>query len=523
MSYCIAMYLRISKEDANMEDKSESNSISNQRIIIENFIKNHPELKKSEIITFQDDGFSGTNFSRPSIQKVFELAEKKEIQCLIIKDFSRLGRNDIEVMDYIDQIFPKWNLRLISVNDFYDSNQHIGQTASMSVTFRQLLNSLSSKDLSKKVKSAKKAKAQKGEYQGSFTPFGYERSKEIKNKLVIEPITAEIVRDIFSMALKGKTSSEIARTLNHEGVKSPSSFKIQVYSNMWNTVKVNDEVLWDSSGIRRILTNDVYIGTVSYNKRTCIKVGSKLTKANDVEHWTKVENMHQPLVSLEDFAFIQEKFTKSSKKKRSTRKVYLFTGKIRCGVCKYSMDRRTDTKDKSYYYYCTKPTDIHKDGIKPKNMRGEQLENVVLESLKMYLKVTGEKLIIKTSEISDTTGFSKEKNLFLKGIQDYKLKKKRLYEEYMAETISLEYYTAQSVEFESVIGDLENKIESLDEKIKNISDSNKVTRELHGSMTLEEYLECTALTREIVETFVDCIYIFPDNKVKIDWKFDEIV
>jgi DNA invertase Pin-like site-specific DNA recombinase len=219
MEYTVALYIRLSAAD---EDKDgESDSVVNQRDLLNHYVSSNAEFSECKILTFIDDGYTGTNFDRPAANDMLEKAKKGEVNCIIVKDFSRFGRNYIEVGDYLEQIFPFLGVRFISVNDRFDSKNNTGFTAGLDVAFKTFLHSLYSKDISFKVRNGKIAKAQKGEHLCKLAPYGYQKSTTEKNKLVVDEEIAPVIRHIYDLALKGMLQAEIAKQLNSENIDTP--------------------------------------------------------------------------------------------------------------------------------------------------------------------------------------------------------------------------------------------------------------------------------------------------------------
>ena len=227
MTDILALYIRLSLADEETKSgiQDESDSITNQRNFIQKFIQNNEELAGFRQKEFYDDGYSGKNFDRPGFQKLLEMCRKGEINCIIVKDFSRLGRNYVEVGNLIEQVFPFLGIRVLSINDHYDSSRLNGMTGGMDIAFKNLVYNLYSKDLSQKVKSAVTTRMKKGEYCAPFALFGYCKSKEDIHKLEIDPEAAEIVRRIFLMVIDGIQRQAIANRLNSEGVPTPAVYK----------------------------------------------------------------------------------------------------------------------------------------------------------------------------------------------------------------------------------------------------------------------------------------------------------
>ena len=243
----LAMYLRLSLEDKKTvpDDisgpKEESNSIGNQRKQILEYIHHDSELAKYEIMEFCDDGCSGTNMERPGMQKLLKEVKKSTIRCIIVKDMSRFSRDYIEIGTYLNQIFPFMGIRFIALNDHYDSREHQGSTIEIDTAFQTLLYDLYSKDVSVKVKASFENKCANGEYVFGQAPFGYEKSREVKNTVIVNEREADIVRHIFSLALEGKSSTQIAKQLYEEQIptimqirkpgRKPQDGKLQTWSS----------------------------------------------------------------------------------------------------------------------------------------------------------------------------------------------------------------------------------------------------------------------------------------------------
>lgn len=218
----VLMYLRISSEDTDMREKnkSESNSIAHQRWLLTDFVRNHPELCSAELDELCDDGWSGKNFERPGMTELLEQVRRGAVQCIVVKDFSRFGRDYLTVGNYISRVFPFMGVRFISVNDNFDSSRP-GDIDSLDTSFKTLIYDLYSRELSQKVKAARKQRAEQGLFLSPFAPYGYAKDENDKNHLVIDESAAGVVRRIFRMTLDGDMPSQIAAALNREGVMTP--------------------------------------------------------------------------------------------------------------------------------------------------------------------------------------------------------------------------------------------------------------------------------------------------------------
>lgn len=293
--YRIAAYLRLSKEDEGREE--ESGSIASQRAMLKGYVqKNFADYEWNE---FSDDGFSGTNFMRPGVAAMLEQIRDGRIDCVIVKDFSRFSRDYIELGSYLEQVFPFLGVRFISLNDHYDSARY---APGLETSFKGLMYDLYSKDLSLKVKSSLYARKKQGQYASAHAPFGYAKDAADRHRLVIAEDEAAVVRKIFSLALGGMTSTEIARLLNREHIKTPMGFKMA--KKRTATVACAKRYYWDGAAICSMLKNPVYVGDMVYGKYKREEVGGKDCLKPRSE-WQVYKNHHAAIISREEFEQLQ--------------------------------------------------------------------------------------------------------------------------------------------------------------------------------------------------------------------------
>lgn len=342
--YLIAIYLRLSKEDD--KGKEESNSIAMQRLLLKKYAAEN--FKGYELTEFCDDGYTGTNFDRPGMQQMLDRIRKGEIDCVIVKDFSRFARDYIELGSYLEQIFPFMGVRFISINDGYDSASFQGGIAGIDVNFKNLLYDLYSKDLSGKVRSSLSIRKEKGQYVSANSPFGYEKDPENRHALLIAEDEAEVVRKIFSLTLEGRTSVEIAKLFNETGVKTPVEFKIE--KGKTRRKPKGERFLWNGSTICQILKNEIYIGNIVQKKYTKDFVGGK-NHLNPRKDWLVSYGHHEPIINKEDFDKVQES-RENSRQHASQTALTLYkrppqyhvahplVGKLVCGCCGKNLNYR---------------------------------------------------------------------------------------------------------------------------------------------------------------------------------------
>lgn len=309
--YTIGDYLRISQEDS---ADIESNSIRNQREMIRQYIAEQDEFRGATVVDYVDDGISGSRNDRKAYQRLLADVGRGEVDCIIVKDLSRIGRNMLEVDDLLMNHLVALNVRFIAINNGYDSFAH--PLSNLELAVINLANQHYNRDLAEKSKSAKLVKQKRGEYL-AHAPFGYKKSLTEKNKLVPDEEAAGYVRLIYLLACEGRRTVEIAQILNAQGVPSPSVYKTRNgWKNMWTQVIDPDYCFWTNGVTYNLIKNEVYIGKAVSNKHKVVDIGTGHTKPRPRDEWIVVPNAHEPLVSEADF---QKAQLVLSKKKYSWR------------------------------------------------------------------------------------------------------------------------------------------------------------------------------------------------------------
>lgn len=295
-TFKVAIYLRLSKEDDDLScssgAKSESNSISNQRKLIYDFMKLHPELELYD--EYKDDGKSGSNFDRAEFQRMMKDIEAGKVNCVIVKDQSRFGRDYIDVGKYKEKIFPKLGVRFITINEGYDS---LSATSSddLAFTINSFVYDFYIRDISTKIRTNLTAKKQNGEYAGAFVAYGYVKDSNDKSKLVVDPFAADVVKDIFRWKIEGLSPQNIAVRLNGLGIPSPAEYKRLSGSNYKTSFQTSSKAVWSHVSVRRILKNEIYLGVMIQGKRTTPNYKTKTVVTKAESEWLRVEGTHELL------------------------------------------------------------------------------------------------------------------------------------------------------------------------------------------------------------------------------------
>ena len=324
--YHAAIYVRLSKEDGDISSsaKLESNSISNQKALILDFLKDKKDI---EVVSVRvDDGYLGSNFERPAFQAMLEDIRRGIVDCVVVKDLSRFGREYIDSGKYIERLFPALGVRFIAINDNYDSLKGKNQADEIIIPFKNLINDAYCRDISIKIRSNLEIKRKKGECVTPFVAFGYRKTKTDKHKLEIDPSAGSVVQDIFKMKLQGMSQDAIANRLNELGILSPFEYKISNGSRYETGFRQKEQALWSSVTVRRILENEVYIGNLVQGKRTTPNHKVKQTYVKPEDDWIRIEKNHEPLVSDRDFEIVQRLLGMDTHTSPDQKQVYLLSG-----------------------------------------------------------------------------------------------------------------------------------------------------------------------------------------------------
>lgn len=328
--YKVGVYIRLSKEDSNKKEESES--IINQRNLIKSYLKRNNLEIESEYV---DDGYSGTSFDRPAFNKMISDIENKKINMVITKDLSRLGRDYIQSGYYLEQYFPLKKVRYVSILDNIDTS--IDSTNNDIAPFKSLFNDMQSKDTSRKIRSILRNKKEQGLFLGSSSSYGYKKSIHDKHKLVIDEYASIIVKKIFTLAVNGKSNKEICEILNKDNIKTPIEYKNNTYNNK----------KWSPSTIHNILSNRIYTGDMVQGTQAKLSYKSKKRIFLSSNQWIIVENSHEPIISKEVFELVNKNKTRTKTKRNKL----LLEGLIYCNECNSILGVRVDGRNKNNIHH----------------------------------------------------------------------------------------------------------------------------------------------------------------------------
>ncbi len=336
--FYVAMYLRLSRDDMDGNVKSESNSISSQREIIRTFIREHEDMELYDV--YVDDGFTGSNFDRPDFQRMIKDIEAGKVNCVIVKDLSRFGRDYIEAGRYIQKAFPKQGVRFIAITDNFDSMTADSSESAIVLPVKNFINDSYCRDISAKVRSQKQAKRINGEFIGPFATYGYRKDTHNRNRLVVDEYAAHVVRNIFDWKINGMCAATIARKLNDLGILSPMDYKRSLGDNFKTGFTGNARTSWQPVSVKRILSNEVYIGNMVQGKKEKINYKIRKLVEKPKSEWIKVENTHEPIIEPDTFNIVQNLLRVDVRTVRDNENGNLFSGILFCGHCREQLVRR---------------------------------------------------------------------------------------------------------------------------------------------------------------------------------------
>lgn len=516
--YRAALYVRLSKEDG---DKEESDSIVNQKDLIRAFLADKPDIHIcAECV---DDGYSGANFDRPSFKRMIRDIEAGRIDCVVVKDLSRFGRNFVEAGRYIDQIFPALGIRFIAVNDNYDSINGRTSSDKILIPFKNLINDAYCRDISIKVRSQLDIKRKKGDFIGSFAVYGYWKDPSDRHKLVVDEYAAAVIRDIFRWKLEGASQQRIADRLNGRGELSPMEYKRFCGLQYKSGFHVKPKAKWTAVAIGRILRNEFYVGTLVQGRRTTPNHKVKKTIQKPSEEWVRVEDSHPAIVEKEDFLAVGRLLMQDTRVAPKEETVYLFSGLAFCGDCRQNMVRNSVCRNgKTYVYYICGNNRTNK-ACSSHRISEAALTEAVFLSLKEHIAniLDVERVLqyIETLPIHREEVQKADAQLVKKQeeISRYSRLKKTLYESLSDGLIDKEEYLELKSGYDMKIADAKAASEKLKEELEGLLQNRTGT-----SLWIErfkKYQNITELTRHIAVTLIERILVFEDSRIEIRFRY----
>ena len=517
-----ALYVRLSREDG---DREESDSIANQRDMLAEFAAAQDDLAAPAFYT--DDGYTGTDFDRPGFRRMMDDLRAGTVNCVIVKDLSRFGRNYVGVGEYLEQVFPLLDVRFISINDRVDSFLDPRSVNNLVVPFKNIINDEYCRDISNKVRASLDLKRRQGKFIGSFASYGYRKDPADHSRLLVDGQAAAVVRDIFDWFVGGMSVLGIAKRLNEMGVPNPSAYKRRQGMNYRHPASDRLDGLWPDSSVRRILRNRLYTGTMVQGKNRIKSYKLHVSEAVPEADWIEVAATHEAIIPAELFERAQALFTRDTRTAPAQKEVYLFSGFLRCADCGRAMHRKTISQPYGdyHYYICSTFKKQHSGACTKHTIRSDRLEQAVLEALRhqIALAVEMDELVAEINR-SSTRGHNAKRlpdeRAQLEAEREHvEQMKLSLYPDWKAGDISREEYHQLKAQFEQRQAGLDSRIAAVQARIDEVQNGVDETNSFLTQFV--QYRSLQKLTREAVIELIDMIYVHEGGGITIQFKFSD--
>ena len=516
------MYIRLSREDG---DKQESESIGNQRKILQRYVKENNLCLVKEYV---DDGISGTTFDRPSFNELLQDIENKTIDMVITKDLSRLGRDYIKTGFYLEDYFPKNNIRYVAITDGIDT--YIDSTNNDITPFKAIMNDMYAKDISKKIRSVLKEKQKQGEYMCSISAYGYKKHPTIKNKLIVDEQVRDIVDKIFDMYSNGHGSVEIVNYLNSNKFLSPTGYRKTGLVQDENKTNYN----WNEVTLCNMLKNEVYIGNTVQNKRSIISYKVKKFRTVDKEEHIRVENTHEAIIDIDVFEKVQciiERRGTNTKLKYD----YLLRGLLYCYHCKRKLQivlkKNSKRNSKSHPYITC--SDAKERGCYPLNLNYEKFEQHIIYVVQKICQIYADKEIFysiyeqyqnKTLDIRE--GYKKKIEQIDRAITDINNNLDKMYMDKLKGVLQEEDYIRVSGKLSLERTKLNEQRQELEQKLiiteDKIETKNHTKEEKEIDELIENFLKFEKPDKMFLYRLINKIEIDKDKNIYIYFNFSRL-
>ena len=503
-----ALYCRLSRDDGT---ESESNSIGNQKKLLSQKAK---EMGLTDTKYYVDDGYTGTNFNRPGFQQLIDDIEIGLVSAVMVKDLSRLGRDYVSVGNYTDSYFPEHNIRFIAVNDAIDSDEGESEIA----PFKNILNEMYARDISKKIRSSHRLRGSMGEPL-SQPPYGYTKSPENKKKWIIDPEAATVVKSIFKMCLDGKGNETIARELQENKVLIPMAYWQSKRLNRGGKKTQTNPYKWCKTTVQKILSQQEYCGDIINFKTYSKSFKNKRRIENSKENWAVFKDVNEPIIDRETFETVQKFFSKTKRRapKKENGERSIFNGLIYCGDCHSKMRYHTSTSNKEIHYFTCSDNKVDYRGKCPGRhyVRADALEEVVklelrrlVEMLEIDESYFAQLLLRKNDEERE-----KDKKFLESELQKAIARSnmvsqlyEKLYEDNVIGKVSDEWFVELSHKYEKERMDLKAKIADTRHQIEELKNTNSEYGKFISA--IRRFMQMDNLTSPLLRELIDHIDVF---------------
>ena len=529
--YHTAGYIRLSIEDSG---KTDGYSLENQERLVRDYIADQQDMRLYRL--YIDNGTTGTVFQRPAFDEMMQDMKDGKINCIVVKDLSRLGRNYLEAGNYLEQIFPFFRMRFISITDGYDSNSPDVTNESLIIPLKNIINEGYAKDISLKITTSFESRKKQGQFMGRYPVYGYLKDPQNKNHLIVNPETCGIVKRIFQMRDSGMALGAIARQLNEEGIPSPARY---LWIKGLSKEERHQDSYWDNINVKRLLTNKMYLGMLVYGKeRTSFAKGIKRQRVPESE-WKYVPNAHEAIIDQELFDSVQKKLEDAKQNFLNTtgvnedyRPENLFRGKIHCSDCggamkmsKFVNTRKDGSIDRYAVYECWRRKKLYDLSCPQRSIRKAVVDKTVEEAIRFHIRT-----FLDTEQVIAKLNRSPKGRAAASDIQNHIREKQRriskierlstgIYEDYREGILNEEEYLAIRSQYGEEKEGLLKEVDAL------MLAEREHEADYHSTGSLADivrkYAEFPEINREIVEAFIADIQVHTDSHLVITFAFED--
>ncbi|WP_195465131.1 recombinase family protein [Faecalispora jeddahensis] len=516
-------YIRLSKEDLN-RGKDDSNSVTNQKALLDDYYQQHIDEFESVQPPYVDDGYTGTDTNRDSFQKLLSDIYAKKVNCVIVKDLSRLSRNYTDAGSLIENLFVQMNVRFISLAEGIDSYLNPDSISNLIVPITNVINDNFCYQTSKKIRQVFDMKRRNGEFIGGFAAYGYMKNPKDKNALIVDEEAAEVVKNIYEWFLDGISKNAIVRNLNDRGILCPSEYKKSKGLNYQNP-SGSERPLWSAKTVSDILKNRLYVGDMVQGRQRVKSYKIHTQEQVPENEWYIVENTHEPIIERPIFEKVQELLKRDTRTAPQKKKLHLFSGFLRCADCGKAMSR---SKVKgTVYYFCRTYKDQSKTACTKHSVKHNRLEAAVLYAIQqqVYLAVH----YANTLEYISTAPLQKSQSIRIEALIDAKEKerskimryKQSIYQDWKDGEITHSDYRHMSEDYERQIAALGEVLKNLHAEREELQ--NGITAESPCLVVFKKFENIDKLTREVLVELVDHIKVHENGNISVKFKFaDEL-
>ena len=529
--YQTAGYIRLSIEDSG---KTDGYSLENQEKLVRDYIADQQDMRLYRL--YIDNGATGTVFQRPAFDEMMQDMKDGKINCIVVKDLSRLGRNYLEAGNYLEQIFPFFRVRFISITDGYDSNSPDVTDESLIIPLKNIINEGYAKDISLKITTSFESRKKQGQFMGRYPVYGYLKDPANKNHLIINPETCGIVRRIFQMRDSGMALGAIASQLNEEGIPSPARY---LWIKGLSKEERHQDSYWDRINVKRLLTNKMYLGILVYGKeRSSFAKGIKRQRVPESE-WKYVPNAHEAIIDQELFDSVQKKLEDAKQNflnmtgiNEDYRPENLFRGRIHCSDCggamkmsKFVNTRKDGSIDRYAVYECCRRKKLYALSCPQRSIRKAVVDKTVEEAIRFHIRT-----FLDTEQIIAKLNRSPKGRAAASDIQNHIREKQRriskierlstgIYEDYREGILNEEEYLAIRSRYGEEKEGLVKEVDAL----MLAEREHEANYHSTGSLAdiVRKYAEFPEINREIVEAFIADIQVHTDSHLVITFAFED--